>query len=139
MANFSFENPNKNETSVEKKSGWFDYTMEYREDIKNFISKAKANRYDSVAEFHLSGENSRVLNQVYQGEVLPKRVEVFQTDSEPEMIHVVYDGNNSGNSLDFYISGQALDDFFSEADDEQPEEDGEQPEEEDDERLEMSL
>ena len=95
------------------KEGWVNDTEKYKIDIKYFILLAKSRNYNSLTEFHLSGMNSKVLEKIYNGSILPEKVEVFYKKNKPEQIHVSYNGEGTGHYIDFYISGKALYDFFS--------------------------
>lgn len=95
------------------KEGWVDEVENYKNEIKFFIYIAKSRNYDSMTEFHLSGMNSKVLEKIYNRTVLPEKVQFFYKNNIPERIHVSYNGEGTGQQLDFYISGKALNDFLN--------------------------
>lgn len=108
----SFENFNQIQENQEGKHGWIDCLKEYQVDVKNFIVTAKDQHYDGITEFHFSGMNSKVLTAIYQGSILPDSLDIYYKDNQPEQIHAVYKGGDTGHSIDVYISGQALQDFL---------------------------
>ncbi len=103
----------KSDNIENPKEGWVDEVEKYKNEIKLFIYLAKSRNYDPITEFHLSGMNSKVLEKIYSRSVLPEKVEVFYKNNIPEQIHVSYNGEGTGQYLDFYISGKALNDFLN--------------------------
>lgn len=101
---------------IENKQGWVDETEFYKNKVVDFIKNyySSEHGYNSITEFHISGDNSKVLRGAYNGEVLPTKIEFWYEHNNPKQIHVLYEGQDTGHSIDFYISGKALEDFLVE-------------------------
>lgn len=104
----------KEEVNLEKeKNGWIDETEKYGREMKYFILLAKERHYNHLSEFHISGMNTNVLKKILSGQIFPKEIRIFYNKNKPEQIAVSYDNEGSGQIIDLYISGKALEDFFS--------------------------
>jgi hypothetical protein len=112
-------NPEQPKNQVE--SGWKTETEWHRDRTGRFLQDylstpdGQRKRYDPLIELHISGHNPTILPKIAEGTAKITRVNTFYEKGEPTQIHVVFDSEGKGHSMDAYLKGQALEDYLNEA------------------------
>jgi hypothetical protein len=98
-------------------SGWKNEIEERRDGVANFLQQ----RYNSLRKlsgFEVSGGSPNLINQITNGVISPKEVNVLYNQGKIEQIHIVFvSGDNNTQSVDIYLEDQALEGFLSNLED----------------------
>lgn len=113
------------ENMIKASQRWENETAQRSGSVRDFLhahfdkqfgkagSEELPDRYDAMTELHFSGMNGEVLNKIKNGEAIPERINIYYEGDEIKQMHAVYNGDNSGQNIDVYINGKALEDFLS--------------------------
>lgn len=101
----------------EKKYTNVDETLIHQAAIAAFFSQIKPDEsgslpYDHMSEFHVSGNNSRLI-EALQGKVNPDSVEVFYENDQPTQVKLYYRLDEGGQGINIVLKGKALADYLS--------------------------
>ncbi|PIR88191.1 MAG: hypothetical protein COU10_00575 [Candidatus Harrisonbacteria bacterium CG10_big_fil_rev_8_21_14_0_10_45_28] len=86
--------------------------VEFLKNYRSLRIDEKKDRYDEMLDLHCSGENSVVLTKISKGAAKLIEVLVFYKDDKIETIKAIFDGEGTGNDIEFFFRRRALVDLF---------------------------
>ena len=99
-------------------SGWKTETEEHREYVRRFLQNYLSTPYEGRREYdplvglHISGLNTSVLRKIGEGTANIISVSTLYEGPMSRQIHVVFDSEGTGQNIDVYLRGQALEDYW---------------------------
>jgi len=97
----------KNKDGIESDPSISEFTGKVRDFVVGYYSRNPKPQYNFMTEFYTSGWNKGAESSISNPDAQPGFMNIVIADGSVSQIHFRFDGS----TCDFYISGQALEDF----------------------------